>query len=146
MVWGLLADLALFHDPPSPLSLLGAALVCSSSFIIVSFEKRGAAASTAAGNGTAPKAKDSSRVLHVSAAAADPSQRQGAEEGGWEPQLELAEGGGWAGRQPGTAVRWGSAADEGGTASLGKERSLEEEEAGAADERAPLVGGAAGRS
>ncbi|KAL4425097.1 hypothetical protein ABPG77_010411 [Micractinium sp. CCAP 211/92] len=40
VVWGLLADLALFHHRPSPLSLLGAALVCASSLLIVLDEKR----------------------------------------------------------------------------------------------------------
>ncbi len=40
VVWGLLADLALFHHRPSPLSLLGAALVCASSLLIVLDEKQ----------------------------------------------------------------------------------------------------------
>ena len=44
VLWGLAADLAIFHSPPSALSLLGAAVVCSSSFGVVSFERRAAEA------------------------------------------------------------------------------------------------------
>ncbi|PSC73933.1 Solute carrier family 35 member G1 isoform A [Micractinium conductrix] len=40
IVWGLLADLALFNHAPSPLSMAGAALVCASSFLIVYLEQR----------------------------------------------------------------------------------------------------------
>jgi len=39
VVWGLLADLLLWHHPPNTASLLGAGLVCSSSFLIVLSEQ-----------------------------------------------------------------------------------------------------------
>ena len=42
VLWGLLFDAVLFHQPPSALALLGAGLVCSSSFVVVLDRRRAA--------------------------------------------------------------------------------------------------------
>ena len=136
VVWGLLADLLLFHDPPNLLALAGAALVCGSSFLIVGAERSAAAASGGGGGGgppgrppIAPKAKHSSRALGVDS----PPRMEAA------AVLELAE----SGRQA-AGVRWGSAADEGGggAPANGAGRDVEERPP---SERTPLVGSSAPR-
>jgi hypothetical protein len=89
VVWGLLADLALFHHKPSLLSLLGAALVCLSSLIIVISEQRsssmnssgGGSGSSSAAEGTANNkeagfarsSEDGDKILEL---AADGGSRQ----------------------------------------------------------------------
>lgn len=40
VIWGLMADIALFHMTPSYLSLLGAVIICGSSFVVAYFERR----------------------------------------------------------------------------------------------------------
>ena len=42
VLWGLLFDTVIFHQPPSALALLGAGLVCSSSFVVVLDRRRAA--------------------------------------------------------------------------------------------------------
>ncbi|PRW58707.1 multidrug transporter isoform A [Chlorella sorokiniana] len=58
VVWGVLLDLVVYHKAPSLLSLLGAALVCASSFLIVRYEAR----SKEALSPVELKAKDSARL------------------------------------------------------------------------------------
>lgn len=77
VVWGLLADLLIFHDAPNMLALAGAALVCGSSLLVVGFE-RAAAASGADGGGGKPSGRPPLAPKPKPAAAA---------------ALELAEGG-----------------------------------------------------
>ena len=84
VVWGLLADLALFHHKPSPVSLLGAALVCLSSLIIVVAEQRSSSSSVGSGSGSA-----------AAAAAAESKQGVGtASNADGDKMLELAADGG----------------------------------------------------
>lgn len=117
VLWATLLDLAVYHDAPSPLGLLGAALVCASSFFLVYYEQRGGGG--VSGSGRPPlKAKDSGRAL------------------GADASLELAEAGGSGARPKAAGVRWGSAADE----AAGPQAQQED----LADERAPLVGQAQG--
>jgi hypothetical protein len=54
VVWGILGDLIVYGRRPSPLGLLGAALVCSSSVIIILAEKR----SGGGGGGDGSRAED----------------------------------------------------------------------------------------
>ena len=128
-MWGLLADLALFHDAPSPLSLAGAVLVCGSSFLIVYFEQRSGGSGGSGGSGSskeggstpawAPlRAKQSTAA--ETPADVTPLWQQPAGSYG-EQRLELAEGGSLSGgSRSGAASR--------------------------ADERAPLVAGSTQRS
>lgn len=39
VIWGLVADLVVFHAPPGKLSLLGAALICGCSFVVAYWER-----------------------------------------------------------------------------------------------------------
>lgn len=126
VVWGMLLDLAL-GDRPGLLDLLGAALVCAASFVVVGLERRDGSAS---GGQSSVKAKDSSRTLGLGGDAHQWQRLAGEDEDGaangaasgqqrQQPpsarQLELAEGG----SAHIAAVRWGSAAEaelEGGAA------------------------------
>lgn len=48
VIWGLLADSLIFHSLPDLLSVLGAAIVCSSSFLVAIGQKKGGARQPAA--------------------------------------------------------------------------------------------------
>ena len=48
VLWGVVIDAALFDTPPTPLALLGAAIVCASGFIVVHGERQRAAQAAAA--------------------------------------------------------------------------------------------------
>lgn len=40
VLYGILLDLVVFHDPPGPLSLAGAAVVCAGSYLVVRSEQQ----------------------------------------------------------------------------------------------------------
>lgn len=131
----MLLDTAL-GDRPGLLSLLGAALVCASSFIVILAQRRESDSSSEGSRPTAAlKAKDSRRTF--GAAAGAPWQAAGSEDEGRSggsggsdgSQLELAEGGRLHGGTRVHAVQWGSAAAA--AAEPGE------------DERTPLISGKA---
>lgn len=65
VIWGILADMFVFHDVPDNLSLLGAAIICLSSFFVAFSQKRSAsqkAAAAAAAADAARQAAASSRA------------------------------------------------------------------------------------
>ncbi|KAL4431068.1 hypothetical protein ABPG75_006324 [Micractinium tetrahymenae] len=106
VVWSLLADLALFHHRPSPLSLLGVALVCASSLLIVLEEKHSSSGSSSDGSSSRDADSDGAALqlkakqsgsYEVAAAAIHGQQQRGRGRvqgsGGSSQQLELAEGG-----------------------------------------------------
>lgn len=130
VVWGLLLDLAVYHQAPPFLSLVGAALVCASSFVIVRFE----ACSKEALPPMGLKAKDSARLelaadshwQHLEAGVGGAASLRAAG-GDAEGQLELAEA--WRG-----SVTAAAAAAAAVPAWQGQGTEQHEE-----DERAPLV-------
>ncbi|KAL4431066.1 hypothetical protein ABPG75_006322 [Micractinium tetrahymenae] len=143
LVFGLLADLALFHHRPSPLSLLGAALVCASSLLVALLDRRSSSGgSSAAAPAGQLKAKESGSVeVAVAAYWQQPQQRGRREDGAASEaarQAELAEVGGQAaGTQRAgweRSHRHAASSPRPGSRQGGGD---EGEEAG--DERAPLV-------
>ena len=157
VVFSLLADLALFHHRPSPLSLLGAALVCASSLLLALLGKRsssGGSSSSSSSGASAPvqlKAKHSSSI-EVAAAAYWQQPQQGQQpQRGWRSdagtgeaarQAELAELGGLAaGTQQGVLERQRRHAA--GSPRSGS-RLGSGDEGGEGDEREPLVRGSGG--
>lgn len=106
VVWGMLLDLAL-GDRPSLLGLLGAALVCSASLVVVLAERRGGPGGDQPRPAVKAKGSDAHEWQRLAGEEEDGAGSQPPAQGG--RQLELAE----AGSARIGAVRWGSAADVG---------------------------------
>ncbi|KAL4421372.1 hypothetical protein ABPG75_010663 [Micractinium tetrahymenae] len=75
VIWGILADIFLFHDLPDALSLVGAAIICCSSLFVAISQRRQAVAAKAAAEAAAAAAEASvhraraARLRQASAAA-----------------------------------------------------------------------------